>query len=61
VPMIRCAHCEVRQYASVTHSTRAECVRCGRPLALERADLIAPAIAARRLVRRRSRPLASDR
>jgi uncharacterized paraquat-inducible protein A len=60
-PMIRCLHCELRQYAPVTHATRAECVRCGRPLALERADLIAPAIAAGRLVRRRARRVGGER
>jgi uncharacterized paraquat-inducible protein A len=60
VPMIRCPHCELRQYAPVAHSTRAECVRCARPLPLERADLIAPAIAARRLMRRSWR-VAGDR
>jgi hypothetical protein len=52
MPMIRCLHCEWRQYSPVTHSTPAECARCGRPLALGRADLIAPAIAAGRVMRR---------
>lgn len=60
-PMIRCLHCELRQYAPATHCTRAACVRCGRPLELERADLIAPAIAAGRMVRRRAGRVAGHR
>jgi hypothetical protein len=42
VPMIRCPHCQLRQYAAVTHSTRAECVGCARPLAPTRPAPIAP-------------------
>jgi hypothetical protein len=62
MPMIRCSHCELRQYAPMTHSTVAECVGCGRRLALQRADLIAPAIAVGRSVRHRLRqPVAGDR
>ena len=43
MPMIRCPHCELRQYAPVTHSTRAECVRCAHPLAPTRPVPTTPA------------------
>ena len=46
MPMIRCPHCHLRQYAPATHATLPECVRCGRELAVRRAALIAPVIAA---------------
>jgi ribosomal protein S27E len=55
MPMIRCPHCELHQYASTTRAKLPECAECGRPLALPRTALIAPVIAAVREVRTRSR------
>jgi DNA-directed RNA polymerase subunit RPC12/RpoP len=48
MPMIRCPHCKLRQYAPATHATIPECAGCGRPFAVERATQIAPVVAAER-------------
>jgi hypothetical protein len=46
MPMVRCAHCDVRQYVPVTHASRLECVLCGRPISVSREALTRALIAA---------------
>jgi hypothetical protein len=61
MPMIRCPHCQLRQYAPATHATLSSCVGCGRPFAVESVAVIARLTDAARELRRRSRRgIASD-
>jgi DNA-directed RNA polymerase subunit RPC12/RpoP len=55
VPMIRCPHCNLRQYAPATHATLSECAACGRPFAVRSGAVAVPVGAAWHAVRDRFR------